>query len=131
MRSLFHRPKDGHRSLSRTDLGLLAGLSLLAAPTAAGAFNPTLPQADAQASEGCCSMDEDNTFRGYSIEIWDEAPTVSELDCPDQDNACLLDEADQISRIYHLQEALVRRAALERAQHFGKGPFLAGAFSLQ
>ena len=131
MRSLFHSPKDRNRGLARTDLGLLAGLCLLAIPTAAGAFNPTVPPPDAQANEGCCDMDQDHTFRGYGIETWDEAPTISELDCPDQDEACLLNEADQISRIYRLQESLVRRAALERAQHFGKGQFLAGAFSFQ
>jgi hypothetical protein len=127
MSSLLRGPK----SPSRTNLGLLVGIGLLAAPTAADAFNPTLPQVDAQASEGCCGMDQDHTFRGYGIEVWDEAPTVSELDCPDQDDACLLNEADQISRIYRLQAALVGRAARERAQHFAKGPFIAEAFSFQ
>jgi len=131
MRSLLRRSTDRNRILSRTNLGLLVGISFLAAPTAANAFNPTLPQSDAQASEDCCGMDQDHTFRGYTIEVWDEAPTVSELDCPDQDDACLLNEADQISRIYHLQEALVRRAALERAQHFGRGPLIAEAFSFR
>jgi hypothetical protein len=129
MRSPVRLPKDGIRGRSRTNLGLLVGISFLAAPTAADAFNPTLPQIDAQASEGCCGMDQDHTFRGYTIEVWDEAPTVSELDCPDQDDPCLLNEADQISRIYHLQAALVRQAALERAQHFGKGPLIAEASS--
>ncbi len=111
------------------DLGLLVGIGFLAVPTATGAFSPTLPQQDAQESEVCCGMDRDRTFRGYTMELWDEAPTVSELDCPDQDSACLLREADQISRVYHLQEALVMRAALERAQHFANGPFLAGPLS--
>src|ERR1700681_4239325 len=84
------------------------------------------------ASEGCCGTeDQDYTFRGYTVELWDEAPTVSELNCPNQDDGCLLNEADQISRVYHLQEALVSRAAFWRAQHFGKGPFIAGAFSTQ
>ena len=131
MSSPLRRPKDRNRSPSRTILGLLAGVTLLAGPTAADAFNLTLPQVDAQASEGCCGIDQDDTFRGYTIEVWDEAPTVSELDCPHQDDACLLKEADQISRIYRLQQALVRRAALERAQHFGNGPFVAEAFSFQ
>jgi hypothetical protein len=132
MRSLFDLPKDRNGRLSRKDLGLLAGLSLLAVPTAADAFNPTLPPADAQVSGGCCDMDQDHTFRGYGIETWDEAPTISELDCPQQNEACLLSEADQISRIYRLQQALIGRAALERAQHFAKGSlFLAGAFSSQ
>ena len=91
-----------------------------------------MPKADFPASEGCCGTeDQDYTFRGYTVELWDEAPTISELDCPNQDDACLLNEADQISRVYHLQEALVSRAALWRAQHFGKGPFVAGAFSTQ
>jgi hypothetical protein len=131
MSPLRPRPENRNRGLPGTTLGLLAGITLLAVPTAANAFNPTLPPADAQASEGCCSMDQDYTFRGYGIEVWDEAPTVSELDCPYQDDACLLNEADQISRIYRLQAALVQRAALERAQHFGKGPFLAEALSFQ
>jgi hypothetical protein len=111
---------------------LMVGIALLTIPTAANALNPTFPMADAPPSEGCCGTeDQDYTFRGYTVELWDEALTVSELDCPNQDEACLLNEADQILRVYHLQEALVRRAALERAQHFGKGPFIAEAFSVQ
>ena len=107
---------------------LLVGITLLIAPTAAEAFDPRLPIAAPQASEGCCGMDQDDTFRGYTVELWDEAPTVSELNCPNQDEACLLDEADQISRLLHLQEALLSRAALWRAQHFENGPVSAGDF---
>ena len=74
-------------------------------------------------------MDQDDTFRGYTVELWDEAPTVSELNCPDQDEACLLSEADRISRVYRLQQVLVERAALERSRHFSKEPPLgAGLF---
>jgi hypothetical protein len=115
-------------------LGLFIGTVLLMTPMAANAFNPTLPMADLPVSEDCCGtdQDQDHTFRGYTAELWDEVPTVSELDCPDQDEACLLNEADQISRLLHLQEALLNRAALWRAQHFEKGPFVAGAaFSTQ
>jgi hypothetical protein len=110
--------------------GLLIGVVLLTTPTAAYAFNPTLPMADAPVSDGCCGpdTDEDYTFRGYTAEVWDEAPTVSELNCPNQDEACLLNEADQISRLLHLQEALLSRAALWRAQHFENGPVSAGNF---
>ena len=107
----------------------VVGIALLTAATAADAFDPTLPKADPPASEGCCGMDQDYTFRGYTVELWDEAPTVSEIDCPNQDDACLLNEVDQISRLYHLQEALVSLAALWRAQHFGTGQFI--AFSTQ
>jgi hypothetical protein len=89
--------------------------------------NPT--QLDAQTTDDCCGMDEDFSFRGYPVELWDEAPTVSELDCPNQDDACLLAEADQISRVYHLQEALSIRASLWRAQHFDKSFVVAGAIS--
>ena len=73
-------------------LGLLIGIVLLTAPTAANAFNPTLPMANAPVSEGCCGADtdQDYTFRGYTAELWDEAPTVSELNCPNQDEVCLL-----------------------------------------
>ena len=130
MRPPLSRTKDRNRSRSRTDLGLLLGIGFLAVPTAANAFNFTLPQEDAQASELCCGMDQDHAFGGYTMEVWDEARTVSELDCPDQYNVCLLREADQISRLYRLQEALVMRA-LERAQHFAKGPFLARAESFR
>jgi hypothetical protein len=65
-------------------VGLLIGVVLLTTPTAAHAFNPTLPTADAPVSEGCCGpdTDEDYTFRGYTAEVWDEAPTVSELNLP-------------------------------------------------
>jgi hypothetical protein len=111
-------------------LGLVIGVVLLMTSTmAANAFNPTLPKADAPVSEDCCGtdQDQDHTFRGYTAELWDEAPTVSDLNCPDQDEACLLNEADQIVRLPHLQQALVSRAALWRAQHFEKGPFVAGA----
>ena len=107
---------------------LLVGITLLIAPTAAEAFDPHLPIAAPQASEGCCGMDQDDTFRGYTVELWDEAPTVSELNCPDQDEACLLSEADRISRVYRLQQALVERAALERSRHFSKEPLGAGLF---
>jgi len=107
---------------------LLAGITLLMGPTAAEAFDPRLPIAAPQASEGCCGMDQDDTFRGYTVELWDEAPTVSELNCPDQDEACLLSEADRISRVYRLQQALVERAALERSRHFSKEPLGAGLF---
>ena len=113
-------------------LGLFLSLVLLMTTTAANALDPVIPQADPPASEGCCGTeDQDYTFRGYTAELWDEAPTISELNCPNQDDACLLKEADQISRAYHLQEALVSRAALWRAQHFGKGPFVAGTFAAQ
>jgi hypothetical protein len=106
----------------------LIGVVLLTTPTAANAFNPTLPTPDAPVSDGCCGTDtdEDYTFRGYTVELWDEAPTVSELNCPNQDEACLLNEADQISRVLHLQEALVSRAALWRAQHLENRPVSAG-----
>jgi hypothetical protein len=102
-------------------LALLVGIGLATPPTA-HAFDRIQPETDPQASEGCCGMDEDFTFRGYTVELWDEAPTISDLDCPDQDEPCLLNEADQISRMYRLQEVLVRRAALERFRHFGKEP---------
>ena len=131
MSTRLHRPKDRDQSLSWTILGLSAGLALLACPTAANAFNPTLPQANAEASEDCCDTDDDHTFRGYTIELWDEAPTISPQDCPNQDDACLLREADQISRLYRLQAALVSRAAFERARHFGQGPLVDGAFALE
>ena len=87
------------------------------------------PQQDAQVTEDCCGMDEDFGFRGYTVELWDEAPTVSELDCPDQEDGCLLAEADQISRVYRLQEALSVRASLWRAQHFDRGPVVAAVLS--
>ena len=116
----------------RSFFGLLVSMALFAAPTASNALDPTIPKADPPVSEGCCGTeDQDYTFRGYTIELWDEAPTISEPDCPNQDEACLLNEADRISRVYHLQEALVSRADFWRAQHFGKGPFIAGAFSTQ
>ena len=109
---------------------LLVGITLLIAPTAAEAFDPHLPKAAPQASEGCCGgdTDQDYTFRGYAAELWDEAPTVSELNCPNQDEACLLSEADRISRVYQLQQVLVERAALERSRHFSKEPLGAGLF---
>jgi hypothetical protein len=111
-------------------LGLLIGIVLLTTATAANALDPTIPKADPPVSEGCCGTDadQDYTFRGYTAELWDEAPTVSELNCPNQDEACLLNEADQIARLLHLQEALVSRAALWRAQHFENGPVSAGDF---
>ena len=89
-------------------LGLFLGLVLLMTPIAAKALDPIIPQADFPASEDCCGtdQDQDHTFRGYTAELWDEAPTVSELDCPNQDEACLLKEADQISRLLRLQQAL-------------------------
>lgn len=127
MTSLLRPSKQGNRSPTRTILGGVVGVVVLMAPMTTNAFNFTLPNADAQASEGCCGTeDQDYTFRGYTVELWDEAPTVSDLNCPNQDEACLLNEADQISRVYHLQEALVSRAALWRAQHFGKEPLIAG-----
>jgi hypothetical protein len=104
---------------------LLAGITL---STAAEAFDPRLPIAAPQASEGCCGMDQDDTFRGYTVELWDEAPTISELNCPDQDESCLLSEADRISRVYRLQQVLVQRAALERSRYFSKEPLGAGLF---
>ena len=109
---------------------LLAGITLLMGPTAAEAFDPRLPIAAPQASEGCCGgdTDQDYTFRGYTAELWDEAPTVSELNCPNQDEACLLKEAEQISRLLRLQEALLSRAALWRAQHLENGPVSAGDY---
>ena len=107
---------------------LLVGITLLIAPTAAKGFDPRLLSAAPQADDGCCGMDQDDTFRGYTIELWDEAPTISELNCPNQDTACLLNEADQISRIYRLQQVLLQRAALERSQHFSKEPLAAGSF---
>ena len=76
MSPLRHRPEARSRSLSPTILGLVAGLALLAAPTSADALSPIVPQAEAQANEGCCGMDEEHTFRGYTIELWDEAPTI-------------------------------------------------------
>ena len=130
LRSLLPgRSMTRYRSQPRTFLGLMMGIALSTIPTAADAFNPILPMADPPASEGCCGTeDQDYTFRGYTVELWDEAPTISELDCPNQDDACLLNQADQISRVYHLQAVLVSRAALWRAQHFDKGPLVAGAF---
>jgi len=132
---LLRRWKDRKPSQPRAILRLLVSIlsiALLATSTAANALDATIPKADFPASEGCCSTeDQDYTFRGYTVELWDEAPTVSELNCPKQDDSCLLNEADQISRVYHLQEALVSRAAFWRAQHFGKGPFIAGAFSIE
>ena len=109
---------------------LLVGITLLIAPTAAEAFDPHLPKAAPQASEGCCGgdTDQDYTFPGYAAELWDEAPTVSELNCPNQDEACLLKEAEQISRLLRLQEALLSRAALWRAQHLENGPVSAGDY---
>ncbi len=111
-------------------LALFMGTVLLTIPTAANAFNPTLAVPDSPVSEGCCGTDQDQdyTFRGYTVELWDEAPTVSALNCPNQDEACLLNEADQISRLLHLQQALLSRAAFWRAQHFEKGPVSAGDF---
>ena len=108
--------------LPLTILGLMAGTVLLTLP--ANAFNPNLPVPDAPASEGCCSTDDDQayTLRGYSAELWDETPTVSELNCPNQDDACLIGEVDQILRLYDLQKAMVSRAAFWRAQHFVNGP---------
>ena len=91
--------------------GLLVGVSLIMAPTAGAAFNRTLAKLNAGPSEGCCETDQDYAFRGYTAELWDEAPTISELDCPDQDDACLLDEVDRISPLYRLQKTLVMRAA--------------------
>jgi hypothetical protein len=116
--------------MSRTPwpiFSLLLGITLLIAPTVAEGFDPHFSNAAPQA-EGCCGMDQDDTFRGYTVELWDEAPTISELDCPDQDESCLLSEADQISRVYRLQQALVQRAALERSRHFSKEPLAAGSF---
>jgi len=125
-------PKDRNRNNLPASFWLSLGMALVTAPTAANAFNPILPKADRPASDGCCDTeDQDYSFRGYPVELWDEAPTVSELNCPNQEDACLLNEADQISRLYHLQQVLVGRAALWRAQHFGNGPFVAGAFSIQ
>ena len=122
--------KERNGNPPRAILGLLVGMALLTIPTATNALDPTIPKADFPASEDCCGTeDQDYTFRGYTAELWDEAPTVSELDCPNQDEACLLKEADQISRVYQLQKALVNRVALWRAQYFGKGPFVAGVFS--
>ena len=119
---LLCRSKD--RKPTRPVFGLLVGVSLIMAPTAGAAFNPTLTKLNAEPSEGCCEMDQDYTFRGYTAELWDEAPTISELDCPDQDDACLVDEVDRISRLYRLQKALVMRVALWRAEHFSKEPVL-------
>ena len=112
---------------------LLVSVTLLMAATAAEAFDPHLPKAAPQASEGCCGgdMDQDYTFRGYTAELWDEAPTVSELNCPNQDEACLLKEAEQISRLLRLQEALLSRAALWRAQHLENGPVSAGDYQTE
>jgi hypothetical protein len=110
---------------------LLVGIGLLMAPTVAEAFDPHLQNAAPQASEGCCGMDKDDTFRGYTVELWDEAPTISELNCPNQDEACLLKEAEQISRLLRLQEALLSRAALWRAQHLENGPVSAGDFQTE
>jgi hypothetical protein len=106
------------------NFALLVCIGLVTAPTTAIAFDPTQPKTDPQANEGCCDLDQDDTFRGYTIELWDEAPTVSDLDCPDQDEPCLVNEVDQISRVYRLQEALVRRAAIERYRHFGTDPLM-------
>ena len=112
---------------------LLVGITLFVAPTAAEAFDPHLPNAAPQASEGCCGgdTDQDYTFRGYTAELWDEAPTVSELNCPNQDEACLLKETEQISRLLRLQEALLSRAALWRAQHLENGPVSAGDYQTE
>jgi hypothetical protein len=116
IKAALDRPRDrivgcslGRRcSQPRAILGLLVGIALLMATTAANALDATIPKADFPASEGCCGTeDQDYTFRGYTVELWDEAPTVSELNCPNQDDGCLLNEADQLSRVYHLQEALV------------------------
>jgi hypothetical protein len=125
------RRKPKNHGSSGTVLVLLAGLTLLATPPAANAFNFTVPPVDAPASEDCCDTDEGHTFRGYTAELWDEAPTISPLDCPDQDDACLLNEVDQISRLTRLQAALVSRAAFERARHFGEGPLGAKGFAVQ
>jgi len=118
---------DGRRHAVRFVESDPQAAKLEAEDEAGDLINP--PQLDAQSSEDCCGMDEDFSFRGYTVELWDEAPTVSERDCPQQDDACLLAEADQISRVYHLQEALSVRASLWRAQHFDKGPFVAGVLS--
>jgi hypothetical protein len=125
--SLFCRSKHPNHNHSWMMPKLLAGIALVMAPTGAGGFDPAQPKGDPQSSEGCCGMDEDYTFRGYTVELWDEAPTISELDCPNQDESCLLKEADQISRVYRLQQALMLRAALERSQHFSKEPLAAGS----
>lgn len=132
MTSLLRQSKERSRIPTRTILGLLVGMVVLVPPMAANALDATIPKADFPTSDGCCgAADQDYTFRGYTVELWDEAPTVSELNCPNQDDACLLNEADQISRIYHLQVALISRAALWRAQHFGKAPLVAEEFSTQ
>jgi hypothetical protein len=125
------RRSNRSRTAPQKILGALVGIALLTAPMAANAFKPTLPKADAQASEGCCGMDQEYTFRDYTVEVWDEVPAFSELNCPDQDDACLLKETDQILRVYLLQEALVKRGALERARHFANGPAMASASSFQ
>ena len=62
--------------------GWLVGISMIMAPMAGAAFNPNFTKPNAELSEGCCGMDQDYAFRGYTAELWDEAPTVSELDCP-------------------------------------------------
>ena len=118
----------GHGSAECSILKLTVAILLLTAPVSANALSPSLPTADAPAGEGCCGTDQDQdySFRGYTVELWDDAPTASELNCPNQDDACLIREADQILRLYHLQKALVIRAALWRAQHFVNGPVNAG-----
>jgi hypothetical protein len=125
---LLSRSKD--RKPTWPVFGLLVGVSLIMAPTLGAAFDPTLADLNPEPSEGCCDMDRDYTFRGYTAELWDEAPTISEVDCPDQDDACLLDEADRISRLYRLQKTLEMRAAFWHAEHFSKGPVLVESFSI-
>jgi hypothetical protein len=119
--------EDGRRHNVRLVESAPQAAKVAAEVEAGDLANP--PHLDARTGEDCCGMDNDFSFRGYTVELWDEAPTVSERDCPDQDDACLLAEADQISRVYHLQEALSVRASLWRAQHFDKGPVVAGVLS--
>jgi hypothetical protein len=119
--------EDGRRHNVRLVESAPQAAKVAAEVEAGDLANP--PHLDARTGEDCCGMDNDFSFRGYTVELWDEAPTVSERDCPDQDDACLLAEADQISRVYHLQEALNVRASLWRAQHFDKSPVVAEAIS--